>query len=186
MEHLGTFQTVFENTFKYQRPQIGWSATNPGTAGNYVAFTTSMSSYRYIFDQTYGAGGTSFTATTPAITFPLSYSSHGMSTQVRVYVFVYAAMAGTTNTGSIAVANKDASGTMASSPTALINGATINSTTFAWYPTIASFNPATAPYFLAHAGASYDRIALCARSSGSTNSVRIAAYTLLVQPLAQV
>ncbi len=180
-EDLSSLRDVFNNTFTYKRPQFGWSALAAGTSSFYIGMTTSFNAYRYIFDQTYGTGGTSFTATTPAWTLPLSYSAAGRRTQVRVYVFVYAAMSGATNTGSLAVANKNSSGTMASSATALTNTPTINSTTFRWYPTLSSFDPSTAPYFLAYAGSTYDRVALCSRSSGTTDSVRIGAVTMIVQ-----
>jgi hypothetical protein len=89
-------------------------------------------------------------------------------------------MSGATNTGTIGVANKDSSGTSASAPSAITNTPTISGTSFAWYPTLASWDPSTSPYFLAYAGSTFDRVALCAKSSGSTDSVRIGAFTYVV------
>lgn len=178
-EHLGTFLSVFRNTWYYQRPQLGWSLINPGT--NYLSMTTSRTQFRYVFDQAYGTGGTSFTGTGPALTLPLMHSAASRRNQIRVYVFVYAAMSGTTNTGTIGVANRDTNADMATSASALTNGATISGTSFQWYPSPGSFNPATSPYFLGYAGSIPDRVALCARSSGATDAVRIAAWTMIVQ-----
>ncbi len=175
-ESLQYFMLTYVNTHKYMRPQFGWSSKD----GTYVDFTTSKTNFRYIFDQTYGTGGTTMSATTPAATLPLMYSASGRRTQVRVYVFVYAAMSGATNTGSIGVANRNASGTSASAPSAITNTPTISGTTFAWYPTLASWNKNTSPYFLGYAGTVVDRVALCAKSSGSTDSVRIGAFTFVV------
>lgn len=178
-QHLGTLLSVFNNTFYFQRPQVGWSMLNPGTL--YVDFTTSKNAFRYIFNQAVGNGGTSPAPGGPAITLPLSYSAAGLRNQVKVFVFVYAAMSGATDTGSIGVANKDDTGSMATTVTALTNASTINSTSFTWYPDPDAFDHETAQHFLGYAGASYDRVVLCAKSSGSTDSVRIGAVTFIVQ-----
>lgn len=177
-EHVASLLTTFNNAWLNMRPQIGWSAANPGA--NPIEFTTSGQNFRYIFSQAYGTSGTSFSASGPAITLPLMYSAAGRRNQIRVYVFVYAAMSGATNTGTIGVANRASNATMASSASALTNGSTISGTTFAWYPTLASFDPATAPYFNGYAGSVPDRVALCAKSSGATDHVRVGAFTMLV------
>ncbi|SRR6266478_341162 len=183
---LQKMRVNYVDTLTYRRGQVGWSAIGPGTGTGYVAFTTSKSNFRYIFDQSYGSGGTSFAASLPAITLPLRYSAAGLYTQVRIYVFVYAAMNGATDTGTIGVANRDSAGSMSSSATAITNAPTISGATFKWYPDVASSSTASlnftsAPYFLGYAGAgaAYDRIALCAKSNGTTDSVRIGAFTLI-------
>ena len=126
-----------------------------------------------------GGGGTNFSATGPAITLPLANAGGGRRTQLRVYVFVYASMSGTTNTGSIGVANKSSSGTMATSATALTNAATISGSTFAWYPTLSTWTPGTGQYFSGYTGSAFDRIGLC---SGATDTIRIGAWTMIVAP----
>ena len=183
-EALRRLRVNLVDTIQFRRGQIGWSAIAPGT--NYVTFDTSSQDWRYIFDQTYGGGGSgnNSSLTSPAITLPLYLSAQDMATQVRVYVFVYAAMSGTANTGSIGIANRDSSGNMAVSPSAVTNPITISGTTFQWYPSVASatgasLNLATAPYFMGYAGGFYDRVVLCAKSSGATDTVRIAAFTLI-------
>ena len=187
VEHLTALVNVFRDTWYHQRPQAGWSTVLPGqvdggTSGiRGVHFSTSPQAYRYIFDQSYGTGGTAITATTPAMTLPLHHAGGGMSTQVRVYVFVYAAMSGGTDQGAIGVANKNASGTM-TTPTTLTNGPTISGTTFAWYPTLATWAATTAPYFLGYTGSAFDRVALCARSNGPADEVIVGAVTFVVAP----
>ena len=181
-EQLTSLSDSIRDTWYHQRPQCGWSAPQPGTAFNFIDFTTSKTNFRYIFDQSRGSGGAAFSATGPAMTLPLANAAAGLLTQLRVHVFVYAAMSGTTDTGSIAVANKDSGGTMALSPTVLTNGPTISGTTFQWYPSLSTWSPSTGAYFPGYAGGAFDRVALCAKSSGSTDSVRIAAFTLVVAP----
>jgi hypothetical protein len=179
-EALDSLMRIYVDAWHYQRPQIGWSAVDSTNGG--ISFTTSKNQFRYIFDQSFGTGGSfGFSASGAAITLPLSYAAAGRRNQVRVYVFVYAKMSGTTDTGSIGVANKDSGGTMASTATALTNGATISGTTMQWYPDPASFDASTAPYFLGYAGSTPDRVALCAKSSGTTDSVKISAWTFIVQ-----
>lgn len=181
-EQLTTLSDSVRDTWFHQRPQCGWSSTVPGTAGSYVDFTTSKAQLRYIFNQAYGTTGTAFSSTTPAMTLPLFNAASGLSTQVRVYVFVYAAMAVGSNIGVVGVANKDASGTMASTPSNLINGGLIGGTTFQWYPALSTWSASTGAYFLGYAGGAYDRVALCARSGGTDDSIRIAAFTFIVAP----
>jgi hypothetical protein len=177
---LSTLVTSIRDTWYNQRPQCGWSAPQPGT--NYIDFTTSKTNARFIFDQTYGTGGTAFSATSPGMTLPLANATNGLSTQVRVYVFVYAAMSGATNVGTIAIANKNASGTMASTPSAPTNPPVISGTTFKWYPTLSTWSATTGSYFMGYAGGAFDRVALCGISAGATDSLRIAAYTFVVAP----
>jgi hypothetical protein len=111
----------------------------------------------------------------------LKYSAAGRETQVRVYVFVLAAMSGGTDTGTIAVANKNASGTMGAMA-ALTNPQTIAGTGFTWYPSLGAFDPATCPYFNAYAGTTFDRVCLGARSSGATDKVQIRSVMFAVVP----
>lgn len=187
VEQLTSLVNVFRDTWFHQRPQGGWSSALPGIVDSRtstirgVHFTTSSQQFRYIFDQTYGATGTTITASTPAITLPLFHAGGGISTQVRVYVFVYAAMSGATNSGSLAVANKDGSGTM-TAPTALVHGQAISGTTFQWYPTLASWDATTCPYFLAYTNSAYDRVALCGKTTGATDHLIVGAFTLIVMP----
>lgn len=173
------------NAYQYGRGQIGWSCQGPDF-GTPVTFSTSKNQFRYIFEQTYGTGGTGFGPKTPGLTLPLKYAGAGIYTQVRVYVFVYAAMSGTADTGSLGIANRDSSGGVNSTASAVTNPVTISGTTFQWYPgkvspSAASLDLATAPYFLGYCGpnADYDRVMLCAKSSGTTDSVKIAAFTLM-------
>lgn len=188
VEHLTALINVFRDTWFHQRSQGGWSSFLPGQVDSGTAairgvhFNTSFQSFRYIFDQTYGSGGSTITATTPAMTLPLANAAGGRGTQVRVYVFVYAAMSGGTNSGEIGVANKSSSGTMAATATALTNGEIISGTTFQWYPTLATWSANTAPFFLAYTGSAFDRVALCARSSGTTDHVIVGAVTYVVAP----
>lgn len=184
------------NTHQYHRGQQCWSAQLPDT--NAITFSTSKNQFRYIFDQTYGTGGTAFAADSPgtttifgttyspAITMPLKYAGSNLYTQIRVYVFVYAAMTGGTDTGSIGVANKDSGGTMAATPSAVTNPVTISGTTLKWYPdkvssSTASLPLTTAPYFKGYCGtfSEFDRIGLCFKSSGTTDSVKVAAFALI-------
>lgn len=183
-EALQKLRQSLLNTYQFRRGQIGWCAQAVESDSNFVTLSISPTNYRYIFDQTYGAGGTAHTVSSPAKTLPLTYSSAGLSTQVRCYVFVYARMTGVINTGSIGVANRDASGAMASAASDLTNPITVSGTTWKWYPdklsaTTARFNPATAPYFLGYAGAGYDRVALCGKSTGATNTLQIAAFSIV-------
>ncbi|MCM3878491.1 MAG: hypothetical protein ND807_00135 [Vicinamibacterales bacterium] len=136
--------------------------------------------YCYFHNGAYGAVGTPPSVTGPGIDVPLRYTSRGRLQTVRVYVRVLAAMSGTTDTGSLAVYNRDNSGGM-TGPTTLTHPETITGTTFAWYPS-GNFNAATDPYFLGNANPAYltDHILPCGRSNGSTNQIIIAAYTMFV------
>lgn len=186
-ETLRQLRVSLINAYQFRRGQVGWCAQAVEADAKYVDFNTSSQNFRYIFKQSYGAGGLAHAVDAPALTLPLLYSAAGISTQIRCYVFVYARMSGGTDTGSIGIANRDASGVMATSASALTNPVTISGTTWKWYPdklsaTTSRFNPATAPYFLGYAGATspaYDRVALCAKSSGATNTVQIAAFTIM-------
>lgn len=183
-EALKQLRVSLLNTYQFRRGQIGWCAQAVQSDAKYVDFSTSPTNYRYIFDQTYGVLGTATAVNAPALTLPLAYSAAGIKTQVRCYVFVYARMSGTTNTGSLAVSNKNASGVMPADPNAILNPITISGTTWKWYPdklsdTTLRFQPASAPYFLGYAGAGYDRVALCAQSSGATDTVQIAAFVIM-------
>lgn len=189
VEQLTSLINVFRDTWFHQRPQGGWSTALPGMTDvrtstiRGVHFTTSTRSFRYIFDQTYGGGGTNFSTGSPAMTLPLFRSAGGIRTQVRVYVFVYAAMSGATDVGGIGVANKDSGGTMATIASGVTNSVAITGTTFQWYPPLDStWHASTAPYFLAYTNSAFDRVALCAESSGATDHVIIGAFTFVVAP----
>lgn len=166
----------FHNVWQNRRPAIGWS----GTGGAYADFTVSSQAFRYIFDQSIGSGGTAPSATGPADTLPCHYVGAGLRNTVRVYVSVYAAMSGATDQGEIAVANKDSAGVMGSM--IQVGGAgMISGTVFQWYPaTGGTFNPATAPYFESPTEVAFDRVCLGARSTGATDTVRIAAWMMFV------
>ncbi len=182
---LTALAASFRDTWFHQRPQIGWSYLSPGqfsSDARYINFNVSSQNYRYIFNQAFGAGSANFGATAPAITLPLANAGGGRRTQLRVYVFVYACMSGATNTGSIGVANKNAAGTMATSATVLTNGVVISGSTFAWYPTLSTWTPGTGAYFTGYTGSAFDRVALCAKSSGATDTVHIGAWTMIVAP----
>ncbi len=192
VEQLTSLINVFRDSWFHQRPQGGWSTCLPGqldpstSTSRGIHFTTSTTQFRYIFDQTYGGNGTTITATSPAITLPLHHAGAGLSTQVRVYPFVYAAMSGTTNNGSIGVANKDSGGTM-TAPAALTvpsggSSPTITGTTFQWYPALSTWSNTTSAYFMGYTGSAFDRVALCAKSTGTTDHVIIGAFTLVVAP----
>lgn len=179
-DQLASLSNSIRDTWYHQRPQCGWSAVNPGTGINYVEFSSSRANFRYIFNQAYGDSGTTITSTSPAITLPLFNAASGLTTQVRVYAFVYAAMSGNRDLGFVAVANKGASGTMGT-PT-LLTDITISGTGYQWYPTLSTWSPTTANWFPGYAGGAFDRVALCAAAGGSTDKVRIAAYTFIVAP----
>ncbi len=179
-EVLRNLTHVLVDTYGRRRPQIGWSIPNPGVSSQFVLFATSGQQYRYIHDQSYGSGGLTITESTPGITLPLKYAGSGRNTQVKVGVYVYAAMTGATDTGSLAVANRNSSGTMAGVASTLTNNVTVSGTTFQWYPSLGS-DPA---YFMGYCGsaAHYDRVVLCARADGVTDQIKIAAYTIYVIP----
>lgn len=179
---LEQLQERFTHVWMNRRPVIQWATHKKldSTFDQYVScgFSTDCA---YLFDPTVGDSGTAPSATGPAITLPLRYAAAGLSTQVRVYVWVLAAMSGITDGGSINVANKDVSGTMTAFRP-LTNPQTIGGTGFAWYPSLGSFNPATAPYFLGNASDKFDRVLLGGKSSGGTDEVRIQSWMMAVYP----
>jgi hypothetical protein len=167
------------------RPSLVWSRNLPGTGTNYVEFSAatppygSPTQYRYIFDQTIGTGGTAPSLTGPGMTFPLHHAASGLNTQVKLRAWVYARMGSAVgpDTGEIAFANRDASGTMTAF-TAPTNPVTISGTTFQWWPVLTTGDMS----FSGYAGAAYDRILLGARSSGASDKVQIAAFAIFVAP----
>jgi hypothetical protein len=167
----------FDHVWRNRRPVLTWSAMAP----NYAAFTASPQDYRYIFDQTVGDGGTAPAADGPAMTLPCYAAGMGRNNTVRVYVYVLAAMSGSTDDGTLGVANKDANGNMQAFQ-ALQNPVTISGTSYAWYPSLGAFDPATAPYFLAPTGVAFDRLCIGARSEGATDVVRIKSLMMFVYP----
>lgn len=170
---LDTLRSQFLHTWNRCRPSIGWNAP-----GSYIEFNTSTQSYRYIFDQTIGDGGTAASTTGPGVTFPLRYTGRGLQTSVSVAVFVYAAMTGTTNTGTIAITHK-ASGGASMENIAALTGITVNSTTPRWYPDLTT---ATLSTFNARTDLQPERILLCGKSSGATNNLRVYAWTMFPVP----
>lgn len=174
---LDILRDRFTHVWKYRRPSIGWSIRDAGTGAS-VNFSTSKNAYRYIFDQSIGDGGTAPSATGRATTLPLRYSAAGLRNQIRVYVWVYAALSAGTGTGTLAVASKDSSGTM-TGMTALTNNVAITGTGFDWWPHTGAFDPATNAYFTGYAGGAFDRILLGAKTSG-TATVKIAAFQMVV------
>ncbi len=158
--------------------QIGWACPD----NSYIEMSTSSHAYRYLFDQAIGTGGTAPSATGPAITLPNRYAGYGISTQVRVYVYVYAAMSGATDGGTLSVANKDAGGTMGTM-TALTNPQTIGGTGYAWYPSLGALSTSAGAYFQSPTNPAFDRICLGARSEGTTDKIRIKAWMMVVCPV---
>ncbi len=176
---LDTFRANFNHTAVRKRPSIQWDAIDPGSSVGYREFTTSTQAYRYIHDQTIGDGGTAPAASKPAVTLPLANAGRGIYTTVPVSLRVYAAMSGTTNAGKVGVSHRDGSGGM--TPIGdVITG--ITGTTYAWYPALTS----TAATFLGQTNLPYERIVLCAKSTGATDKVRIGAYSMTVIPAVNV
>jgi hypothetical protein len=174
---LDTFRSNFNHTVNRKRPMIGWDAIDPGNG--YVNFNTSTQAYRYIHDQSVGTGGTSPASTGPAITFPLYKAATGISTTVRVAVRVYAAMSGATDNGSVGVSHQDGAGGMTSFANLIT---TISGTSWAWYPALST----SAMYFDGRADLAYERIVLAGKSNGTTNTLRIGAYSIGVLPALNV
>lgn len=179
---LDEFRKTYQHAWNRMRPQWGWSADLPNT--NPIPMSTSPTDYRYIFDQRYGDGGAPLAMTgagSQGITIPTPNASSGLKTQVRVAVYVWAAMsAADGNTGAIGVASRDAPGTGISSIAALTNGATINSTTYQWWPALTASPPATC---LLRSTLGYDRMVICGKRVGGAASVlKIGAVMAMVVP----
>ncbi len=167
---VATFTSLWQN----RRPEIGWSAIG----GTYCDFSTSSQQFRYWGDQSIGTTGTAPSNTGPGDTLPVLYAGAGRRTTIRVYVAVYAAMSGATNQGTLAIANRDTSGTMG--PFVQIGSSgMITGSGFQWYPS-GTFDPSTAPYFESPTNQAYDRVLLGAKSNGATDTVRIAAWKMFV------
>ena len=171
---MNVMRDRFTHVWRNRRPHVGYSVRFPDSGG-YVLTTAGQ--YRYIFDGTIGDGGVAPSATGKGMTLPLKYSAAGRRTQVRVYVWVYARLTAGTGTGSIAVANKGASGTMGTMA-ALTNGSAISGTSFAWWPHMGSFDPATNAYFNGYAGAPFDRVLLGGKTTG-TADLEISAFVMV-------
>jgi hypothetical protein len=152
------------------RPSIAWSISKPGT--NYIEFSTSAQAYRYIFDQTYGDGGSPLAVNGPGMTFPLYKSAAGVQLTVYVGCAVYAAMSATGCTGKIGLS----SNTSAFSD--VITG--ISGTAFAWYPTFAVNGESRA--LLAATVDGPLRVHLAAKSDTAAKYVRIGAFALYPIP----
>lgn len=168
----------FMHVWKNRRNTYSWFTTESG----YHEFALSSHAYRYIFDQTVGTGGTAPSATGPAITLPHQYSGPGRDTGVRVFVWVLAAMSGTTDGGTLAVANKDPSSGLLGAMTPLVNPQTIGGTGFAWYPSLGTFDPTETPYFVSPTNLPFDRVCLGGRSEGTTDKLRIRGFMMAAYP----
>lgn len=169
----------YKSTWRYRRPIFQFCVPNPDSA--YIRMNTSPNNFRYVHAQTIGTGGTAPSLTGPGITIPLHNSAAGRRTQIRVYVFVLATLhslvEGDPGAGSIGVAHRDTSGTMGAFA-ALTNGASITSVdTPMWYPSLGTFNPATAPYFEGTANQTYDRVLIGGKSSAAYD-LQIHAYAM--------
>lgn len=177
----GSFSTMdrmrdrINHVHQNRNTQISWACPDD----SYFEFNGS--DYRYMFDQTIGDGGTAPSFDGPGITLPVPYAGYGIASQVRVYLYVYAAMSGTTDHGTVAVANKDATGAMGAM-TPLVNGATISGTSYQWYPGLGALDPAAGAYFLSPTGIVFDRVCIGGRSEGTTDKLRVKAWTLVVFP----
>jgi hypothetical protein len=180
IETVTRFRDRFNEVWMRRRPQIGWNIQAAGAGA--TSIQTLSTDWRYIFDNSIGDGGVAPSATGPGITLPLKYAGSGLRTQVRVIVCVYARMSGTTDTGTVGIANKNASGTMGAFA-ALTNPVTITGNTFAWYPTIPSNTaPESMPYFNGYCGpaSEFDRVLIGFKTSGATDSVDIGGFSLIV------
>lgn len=167
----------FDHVWRMRRLVFPWSCTQD----KYVEFGVSSQDWRYIFDQTIGTGGTAPAADGPAITIPAYASGIANFGIVRIYVSVYAAMSGATDDGLMGIANKDANGSMQAFQ-AMQNPVTITGTTFAWYPSIGAFDPATHMYFDSPTGVAFDRACIGAKADGATDKVRIRGLALFMYP----
>ena len=177
---LSVMASVMNLVQQNRRTQISWSCPDD----SYLEFSASTQSWRYAFDQTIGDGGIAPANTGPAFTLPNQFCGYGLSTGVRVYVYVYAAMSGATDSGSIGIANKTLDGSSFVSFRALTNPPTIGGTGYAWYPSLgAGIVASTDAYFLSTAVAAFDRVLIGAKSGGATDKVRIKAWTMIVYPV---
>ena len=153
----------FRKLYKARRVHFGWSGINDTAPyDGYLAFTSS--NYKYIFDTTFGQGGTAPAVTSPAITIPLFKAASGLNTRVRVYVSIYARQVGG-GQGDLGVYIRNDDGVNMVGPTALTHSPIVTSSTWAWYGFSTPFNESNDSYFLANATLPYERMVLCARSS---------------------
>lgn len=155
--------------------QISWACPDD----SYFEFNGS--DWRYMFDQTVGDGGTAPDVQGPGVTLPVPYAGYGISSQVRVYLYVYAAMSGATDHGTVAVANKDAIGSMGAMA-ALFNGQTISGTSYQWWPPLGTIDSTVDAYFLSPTGIVFDRVLIGGRSEGTTDKLRVKAWSMIVYP----
>lgn len=175
--HVDAIRDFFIHMWNRKRPLFPWSQKNPGVANQFIGLTTSPAAYRGIFDQSYGDGGTTPTITGPGDTMPLYKAGSGINTTIKIAVFVYAAMAGASHTGSIGISTRSGTtGATMSAITALTGGLDITGTAYRWYPHLTA---TTFPTFNARTDLVYDHVLLCARSSNASEEVRIAAISLV-------
>jgi hypothetical protein len=182
---LRAFRDFINRLMREKMIHFGWGIcrnTLSGAYGHNVTYDAAAGEYRYILNPLVGQGGIAPTVDGPGIEIPTRYTSLGLGTTVRAYVYVYAWMTGGANTGALGFYNRNNSGGMTSAA-AVTNTPTISGTTPQWYPVGGTFNPATAPYFNLNANPSYDcdNVVLCAKRSGGTDNVMIGAWTICVR-----
>lgn len=136
---------------------------------------TPYTQYRYLHDVSIGDGATDPSVDGPGTTFPLKNVASGLNDTVRCEVWVYAAMSGGTDTGSIGISHKDGAGGMTAIED-VITG--ISGTSFQWYPALDA-EPTTIDL---RTDVDFDRVLVCGKSTGSTDYLRVAAYTIVPVP----
>jgi len=176
---IASLRDFYNRVWRDKRIHFGWSMcrNDLGTLGVSIGNATP----RYILNTNYGADGITPTMAGPGIAVPLANAAQGRRTTVRIYVRVFARMAGG-GTGTLSVYNRDNSGGL-SGPTALSNAPTITGSTYQWYPNTTAFS-ASDPWFTGNANPAYasDKILLCAQSDGGS-AVEIAGFTMAVRPI---
>lgn len=175
---IASLRDFYNRVWRDKRIHFGWSMcrNDLGTLG--VSITGP--SPKYVLNTAYGSSGIAPTLAGPGIAVPLRYSAQGRSTGVRIYVRVFARMAGG-GTGSLSVYNRDNAGGL-SGPTAVSAGPAITGSTYQWWPNSPFFSD-TDPFFFGNANPLYvsDHILLCGSTDGS--ALEIAAFTMTVRPI---
>lgn len=184
---LGTFKVrsirgirdYWRRVYKGVRPHFGWSGINDLAPYDGYSIIPGASGYRYVLKpDTVGQG-----AIHPAsvagqgMCIPLRYAASGRNTRVRVYVSVYARQVGG-GTGTFGVYTLNDDMVSMAGPTALTNGPSVTSTTWAWYGWSSTFNPATDAYFLGNAAVLQDFVVFCGNSP--TGNLHVGAFSMAV------
>jgi hypothetical protein len=176
---IASLRDFYNRVWRDKRIHFGWSMcrNDLGTLGVSISSATP----RYILNTQYGPGSLTPTIGGPGIAVPLCFAAQGRRTTVRIYIRVFARMAGG-GTGSLSVYNRDNSGGM-SGPTAVSNSPTISGSTYQWYPNTTTWSPDD-PWFLGNANPNYasDHILPCAQTDGGS-AVEIAGFTMAVRPV---